>query len=963
MVSVRKLSRLIANSITLKISIVIFVIETALLCIMGVYYYNRFSSEIDVRVAEKMAIPGTLMSQLALNFEAVMDIEALKDLTKEHVVDAFIVRKDGEIFYAADPVRVGQHYAAFIDPAESLRVSEDITDDLTISYSSESGENFLSILSPLSVKGSLLGFLYIKILADDIEDRKRAIIYLFLFGSILTILLTTLIEAFFVHHMLVPRIRRTVSSLRQVEAGDFSARVSGTGPPDQIGSLMQNVNSMIEQIEVHTRNLQALTQAGEELAEARTREDIYEVLPRIAGSRFPVESKSVCPMAPEGAADPAPACREFDSLDPFERKIVASGEILYARGISPGTDPASPEITATNRPRLFIPVIEFDSVKEVICLSVNSREDSPDGSNEIFIRTLSRLMSNAIKRTEALILLSKAEKQYRDLFSNAAEGIFFSTVMGRPETVNPSLARMLGYDTPGEMLETIVDMATQVFARAEDGAALLRKIEEKKRYQDVELQLRRKDGTIFWASVSAHAVRNSQGETVGIEGGIIDVSERKRTEHIESRRRILEAADEAKSEVLAILEQKNKELLETLEELRDTQSRLVQSEKMAVVGTMAGGVAHDLNNILSGIVGYPDLLLMQLPPDSGLRESIEAIRESGTRAAVVVADLLTMARGVAYNTVHFDVNHLVEKYLRSPELKELTHRFRDVSIQTRLAPHLHHTKCSPVHIEKALMNLTANAFEAIRGEGSVFISTANVTLGPGDEISRSLRPGEYVLIRVADSGPGIPEQSIKRVFEPFYTRKVLGRSGSGLGLAVVWSTVQEHGGTVTVESDDRGAIFTMYLPASAVAASVPMEEPPPLDELKGSGTILVVDDDVQLRHIATRILTTLGYGVDAVPSGEEALDFLRARSVDLVLLDMIMDPGMNGYETYREIVRIRPGQKALISSGYSGHEDVKKARELGVGGFLKKPYTVLQLGAAVKKALEPAGGPLRPDAA
>lgn len=962
MTPVKKISRLIVGSITAKISIIIFVIETILLCMMGVYYYNRFSSEIDERVAEKMAIPGTLMSELALNFETARDLRALEDLTKEHVVDAFIVRKNGIIFYAADTEREGRHYAAFIDPAESLRLSKDV--DLITTHTSESGERFLSILSPLSVKGNLLGFLYIRIHADGIEASKRAIIYLFLLGSILTILLTTLIEAYFVHHMLVPRIGRTVSSLQLVEAGDFSARVSATGPADQIGSLMENVNSMIDQIEVNTKNLQALAQAGEELAEARTRDDIYKVLSRIAGSRFPVEATKVCPVAPDEAAGSAPPCRELDLLDPIERKIVTNGEIFYSQRKPSGDDPVSPENTAANSARLFIPVIELDKVREVICLSVNPLENKPEDSNGIFIRTLSRLMANAIKRTEALAMLSKAERQYRDLFSNAAEGIFLSTMSGRPEAVNPSLSTMLGYASPGKMLESVTDLTTQVFADVEEGTKLYQKIEKAESCQDVELQIRRKDGATFWASVSAHAVKSSEDGKAGVEGSIVDVSERKRIDGIENRRRVLEAAHEARSEVLAALEQKNKILQQTLEELRDTQARLVQSEKMAAIGTMAGGVAHDLNNILAGIVSYPDLLLMQLPLDSGLRESIEVIRESGTRAAAVVSDLLTTARGVAYNTVLFDVNYLIEKHLKSPEFKALLQRYPDVRVRTRLAPHLRYTKCSPIHIEKALMNLSTNAFEAIREEGDLVISTENITVGPEDNISRSLRPGEYVAVKVSDSGPGIPEGDLERVFEPFYTRKVLGRSGSGLGLAVVWGTAQEHGGTVIAESDGGGAIFTMYLPASAETAAGPTEsEPPSLDELKGSGTVLVVDDEFQIRHIATRMLTMLGYSVEAVSSGEEALELLRTRSVDLVILDMIMDPGMNGYKTYREICAIHPGQKALISSGYSEHKDVEKSMKLGVGGFLKKPYTVEQLGAAAKKALARHGGPAHPGTA
>jgi CheY-like chemotaxis protein len=255
-------------------------------------------------------------------------------------------------------------------------------------------------------------------------------------------------------------------------------------------------------------------------------------------------------------------------------------------------------------------------------------------------------------------------------------------------------------------------------------------------------------------------------------------------------------------------------------------------------------------------------------------------------------------------------------------------------------------------MQKVIMNLVANAFEAIKTQGTIVMATENVTVDSAVARDRSLAPGEYVALRVSDSGPGISEKDLEHIFEPFYTKKLYGRSGTGLGLAVVWNTIQEHGGTVTAESDGNGATFSVYLPASRDSAAAEDEGDSSLAELQGTGTVLVVDDESMLRKIADTMLTTLGYTAVNLSSGEEAVDYLRENSVDLVLLDMVMPPGMDGCETYGQIAGIKPGQKAIITSGYAEGNSMAKARKLGVGSFLKKPYTIEQLGQAVKNELE-----------
>ena len=946
--------RLIEKSIILKISLIILLIESTFLVIMGVYYYRTFSTEIDTRLAEKMSLPAALMSQMALNFEAVTDYRALEEIVEEHVDEAFITRKDGTIFYSSTPSNVGENFSLYLAPRESFPALGTSPVDQMVHFRSDNGRPYISILSPLEKEGSLLGFLYIRIEADRIKAAKDSIILIFFLGSIITLAVTTLAEAFFVHRLFVPRIKKTVAALQSVAEGDYTARVAKTGGHDQIGTVVKNVNLMIEQIETHTMNLQALTQAGEDIAAARDREEIHRTVVRTITERFPVTAEAVCRTVDKESPGQEECCREFVRLDPLKRKIVLSGEILSAPG-SANQPPSHREGQESGRGRfLYIPVIDHDSVDEVTCLTLEKAGEKFDESNEVFIRTLSRLTATAVKRLEALIEKEEAEQGYRDLFTNAVEGIFRSSFDGRIEEANPSMARMMGYDTPADLMAGIRDIARQGYADPSTRTLIIDRLHKEGRVADIEVQLRRRDGSLFWASITGHAAKDSRGEMASFEGVIIDISERKKREKAERERERAEAANRVKAELLTLLEKKNSELEETLAQLRQAQKKLVQAEKMAAMGTMAGGVAHDLNNILSGIVSYPDLLLTQLPERSDLRESIKVIRESGLRAAAVVADLLTLSRGASYNTVIFNLNLLVERSLQSEEIIQLTRRHPQISVDCRLDPNLWHTKCSPGHIEKVILNLVTNAFGAIRGGGQVVIATENRTVDESREPTPTLARGEYVILKVTDSAPAIANEDLDRLFEPFYAKRILGRGGSGLDLAVVWHTAEEHRGAVAAESGEGGSSIFFCLPA-LVAELPERATPQPPDSLEGTGTVLVVDDEPQLRTIASRMLTQLGYGVATVSSGEEAISHLRREDVDLVLLDMVMPAGMGGYETYLAITEIKPHQRVMVCSGYSEHMDLNTLREAGVTRFLGKPYTLDQMGRAVREALQEEG--------
>ena len=386
-------------------------------------------------------------------------------------------------------------------------------------------------------------------------------------------------------------------------------------------------------------------------------------------------------------------------------------------------------------------------------------------------------------------------------------------------------------------------------------------------------------------------------------------------------------------------------------EKKRLEKELHQAQKMEAIGLLAGGVAHDLNNILSGVTSYPELLLMRLPTDSDLRRPLETILKSGQRAAEVVSDLLTIARGIANKKESTDLHQIINEYLTSPEHEKTLRENPKLTLTTEFAKNLPNIFGSQIHIRKCLMNLIINSAEAIVDEGEIEISTH--TLKRNDPLVNklSLSPDEYTILRVRDNGPGISENDIEHIFEPFYSKKIQGKSGSGLGLAVVWNTIQEHGGRVTVQSDSQGSTFDLYFPATDEKVALRSEELP-LPEIKGKQEkILVVDDEPLQREVARQILEELNYQVETVSSGEEAIKWLQQRAADLIILDMVMDPGINGRETFAQSRNLLPQQKAIIVSGYSENKEIKEAQKIGAGTFVKKPYSIEELGLAVKQEL------------
>lgn len=392
------------------------------------------------------------------------------------------------------------------------------------------------------------------------------------------------------------------------------------------------------------------------------------------------------------------------------------------------------------------------------------------------------------------------------------------------------------------------------------------------------------------------------------------------------------------------------------EEKKSLGLQLQQAQKMEAIGLMAGGVAHDLNNLLAAITGYPELLLRRLPEDSELRQPLNIMMDTGKRATAIVADLLTVARGVASYKQIASLNTLINEYLNSPECASIRDLHSDINIHTQLDPKLKPTIVSSVHIKKCLMNLVNNAAEAIHGKGSIVFKTWNESVTQQKNGEGYVPFGNYVVLSIQDSGEGISSNDIEHIFEPFYTKKIMGKSGTGLGLAVVWNTMQDHHGKILVQSDTRGTLFKLYFPECEKVVNAPVENNE-TETWTGNGEhVLIVDDELHMRDIASQMLQAQGYRVSDIFSGEAAIQFVEKTPVDLVVIDMQMGPGINGRQTYEALIKFHPNQKAIIVSGFSESEEVKIALNTGAAAFLQKPYTAQQLCRVVKEALQSQDG-------
>jgi two-component system cell cycle sensor histidine kinase/response regulator CckA len=379
------------------------------------------------------------------------------------------------------------------------------------------------------------------------------------------------------------------------------------------------------------------------------------------------------------------------------------------------------------------------------------------------------------------------------------------------------------------------------------------------------------------------------------------------------------------------------------------EAQLQQSQKMEAMGTLAGGIAHDFNNLLMVIQGHISLMLLKIDSQHAHFDRLKSIEECIQSAAALTGQLLGFARGGKYDVKPIDINATLRK-----TSKMFGRTKKDVVIREKYGKGIYPVDADQGQIEQVLLNLYVNAMQAMPAGGELRLETRNVSFNPFSLRPFNLEPGDYVKISVTDNGLGMDEKTQQRIFEPFFTTKGMGR-GTGLGLASAYGIIKNHKGVIDVESKQGiGTTFSLYLPASQTEVSHGEDASDGL--LRGTETVLLVDDEAMIMQVGKGILEALGYKVLTAASGKEALDVYQANrdAIAIIILDMVM-PELGGGETYDALKSINPDVKVLLSSGYSSAGQATEILKRGCNGFLQKPFNIGALSEKIREILDNTG--------
>ena len=586
-------------------------------------------------------------------------------------------------------------------------------------------------------------------------------------------------------------------------------------------------------------------------------------------------------------------------------------------------------------------------------------------------RELRAAIEVALRTHELERQLEESEAKYRELVENANSIIVRIDTEGCITFINEFGGKFFGYSEEEVLGRNMV--GTLAADRATGGPELASMIQNillnPEKYEKCVKEAVRRDGEHVWLSWTHKAVTDEKGHLVGILGIANDIRALRRTEQEPAAQRegfkaLLKAETDpavpldADEKVLAVKKPPLRGLHLTQDEiahktagdLLELSRQLFQAQKMEAVGTLAGVVAHDFNNILQVVLGYSELLLAEKGEHDPARADLQKMNQAAQKGADLVRRLLSFSRKAEFNPRPVDLNHQIEQLE-----KMLTRTIpRMIKIRLNLADGLSRVNADPTQMDQVLMNLAVNARDAMPEGGDLLIETANVFLH--EDFARmhlGLKSGEYVLLSVSDTGHGMDEETSEHIFEPFYTTKERGK-GTGLGLAMVYGIVTQHGGRIDCYSEPgHGTTFKIYLPALA-------EDRDQLEKTKselvaggGTETILLVDDEELVRDLGKRILERAGYSVLTVANGKEALHLYgrEMEKISLVILDLIM-PEMGGKQCLEELLRVDRNIRVLIASGFAANGQTKEAIETGARGFVGKPYNVKQMLKAVREVLD-----------
>jgi len=517
--------------------------------------------------------------------------------------------------------------------------------------------------------------------------------------------------------------------------------------------------------------------------------------------------------------------------------------------------------------------------------------------------------------------LRDSEERFRLLAENVVDIIWILDPKDlRFIYVSPSVERILGYP-PEEMKELklgqLLAAESMELAQKNIGIILEKNQSSSSQITRGELKLYHKDGSTVWVETTAKVLYINWISSFVIIGVTRDITERKASE----------------------------------KERKNLQNQLLQAQKMEAVGTLAGGIAHDFNNSLQGILGYTQILICDKEEGHPDLKLLRPVESTAQRASELTKQLLTFGRRVEGKLRPLSLNQEVR------QLQQLLQRTipKMIAIETHLANDLKIIQADSVQIEQLMMNLCINSRDAMPDGGILVIECLNTTLDQ-KYCKRHLDtvPGEYVMLRISDTGKGMDKQTLEHVFEPFFTTKKSGK-GTGLGLAMAYGIVKNHGGHITCESaPGQGTTFSIYFPAIKEPGPVqPRRHPEFTQNLHGNETILLVDDEDFLLDFGKRMLTRFGYKVLTAPDGETALQVFgkNREHIALVILDLIM-PGMGGKTCLEQMLKEDPAARIIIASGQGIEGRAKEEIESKAAGLISKPFDLQKMLHIVRKTLD-----------
>jgi len=557
------------------------------------------------------------------------------------------------------------------------------------------------------------------------------------------------------------------------------------------------------------------------------------------------------------------------------------------------------KITRSGRPDTAFDwgIIRKDGAKRCLEASASLMKDQAD--HKIGFRGILRDVTEK-KQTESELIHTK--NFLKNIVDSSIDGIISTDLDGQVIYTSPRSTSIMGYGQE----EVIGKKVSSFYAQGQqDAKAIMKALSEKGELRDYELKLMAKGGELIDINVSGSLLIDEKGEVIGTLGIFRDITE------------------------------KNELILQ-----------LQRVQKLEALGTLAGGIAHNFNNLLMGIMGNTSLMLLETGSTHPNFERLKTIEKQVQSGSKLTAQLLGYAREGQYEIKPINLNQLVG---------ETSDTFgtarKEIEVQQDCADELFGIEADEGQIEQVLLNLYVNAADAMAGGGVMSLKTMNVTHENMKDKPYMVKPGNYVLLTVADSGTGMDKKTMERIFEPFFTTKGLGK-GTGLGLASVYGIIKAHGGYIDVNSDKgRGTTFSIYLPASEREVEKYAKGTDQIVE--GEGAILVVDDEDAVLDVGTQLLNALGYEVLAAGSGKEAIEVYNANidKIDMVILDMVM-PGMGGGETFDRLKKINSGLKVLLSSGYSIDGQADEILTRGCNGFIQKPFNMKLLSQRVSEILD-----------